>query len=171
MTVLAFRSESVHNFATWGKGSPILPRIEYFVSVPVPAGTAFRAFQNLERLLHRGIYDEVSWIEGAPWQVGSRLRYVVVHPVQATISSVVTSISPPSAVSLLNHALGVTAEQNVTFGPDLKGGTSVRMTMDFVGKSSELSGSAIHDAIAFLTRDALDTMAVLCQRHGSSASG
>jgi hypothetical protein len=132
---------------------------------------AFQAFQDLERLLHRGIYDEALWIEGNPWEVGSRLRYVIVQPVQTTISAVVTSISLPRAVSLLNHALGVTAEQNVHFGPDLKGGTRIRMTMDLVGKSSELSEAVVHEAVTFITRDALDTVLALCQRRASSASG
>jgi hypothetical protein len=149
----------------------MLPRIEYSVTVPVSVDAAFQAFQDLERLLHRGIYDEALWVEGAPWQVGSRLRYVVAKPVPCTISVVVSSISPPRAISLLNHALGVTAEQNVSFGPDLKGGTRVRMTMDFVGKPSELSESALHEAVTFVVKDALDTMAALCQRRVSSASG
>src|SRR5208282_6788806 len=149
----------------------MLPRVEYSVTVPVPVDAAFQAFQDLERLLHRGIYDEASWVEGKPWQVGSRLRYVIVQPVRATVSAVVTSISPPRAISLINHGLGVTAEQNVSFGPDLKGGTRVRITMDFVGKPSELSESAPHEAATFVVKDALDTMAALCQRRVSSASG
>ncbi len=99
----------------------MLPRVEYSVTVPVPVDAAFRAYQDLERLLHRGIYDEALWVEGGPWQVGSRLRYVICKPVRATASAVVTFISPPRAISLLNHALGVTAEQHVYFGPDLKG--------------------------------------------------
>ena len=82
-----------------------------------------------------------------------------------------TSTSPPRAISLLNHAVGVTAEQNVSFGPDLKGGTRVRMTMDLIGKSTELSESALHDAVTFVVKDALDSMALLCQRRASSASG
>jgi len=148
----------------------MLPRIEYSVSVPVPVDAAFRVFENLERLLRRGIYSEASWIEGKPWEVGSRIRYVVLQPLEATISAVVTSISPPRAVSLLNHALGVTAEQNVHFGPDLKGGTRIRMTMDLVGKSTELSEAAVQDAITFFTRDALDTVAALCQPSAPSAT-
>lgn len=148
----------------------MLPRVEYSVSVPVPVDVAFRAFLDLERLLHRGIYDEASWIEGAPWQVGSRLRYVIVQPVATTISAVVTSISPPRAISLLNHAVGVTGEQHVSFGPDLKGGTRIRMTMDLIGKSTELSEAALRDAVTFVVRDALDTMAALCGRRESSAS-
>ena len=149
----------------------MLPRVEYSVTVPVRVDAAFQAFQDLERLLHRGIYDEAAWIEGVPWQVGSRLRYVIAQPVRATVSAVVTSISPPRAISLLNHALGVTAEQNVSFGPDLKGGTRVRMTMDFVGKPSESSENAVHEAVIFIVKDALDTLAVLCRRRASSASG
>jgi hypothetical protein len=149
----------------------VLPRIEYTVTVPVPVDAAFQVFQDLERLLHRGIYNEALWIEGKPWQVGSRVRYVVVHPVKTTISAVVTAISPPRAISLLNHALGVTAEQNVSFGPDLKGGTRVRMTMELIGKSTELSERALHDAVTFVVKDALDTMALLCQQRASSANG
>jgi len=149
----------------------MLPRVEYSVTVPVPVDAAFQAFQDLERLLHRGIYDEASWVEGKPWQVGSRLRYVIVQPVRATVSAVVTSISPPRAISLINHGLGVTGEQNITFGPDLKGGTRVRITMDLVGKSSELSESALHEAIALVLKDALDSMAALCQQRASSTPG
>ena len=149
----------------------MLPRVEYSVTVPVPVDAAFQAFLDLERLLHRGIYDEASWVEGAPWQVGSRVRYVISQPVRATISGVVISISAPRAVSLLNHALGITTEQHVSFGPDLKGGTRVRMTMDLIGESSELSEKAVLDAVTFVTRDALDTMAALCQRGASSANG
>jgi len=131
---------------------------------------AFRAFQNLERLLHRGIYDEAVWTEGAPWQVGSRLRYVIVKPVQTTVSAVVASISPPRAISMLNHAMGVTAEQNVSFSPDIRGGTNIRMTMDMVGKSSELSETTLREAITFVTHDALDTVIALCRRRSSAAS-
>jgi hypothetical protein len=149
----------------------MLPRVEYSVTVPVPVDAAFLAYQDLERLLHRGIYDEALWIEGLPWQVGSRLRYGILQPVRATVSAVVTSIDPPRAISLLNHALGVTAEQNVSFGPGLKDGTRVRITMDLVGKSSELSETAVQEAVAFIIQDSLDTMVALCQRRASSASG
>jgi hypothetical protein len=148
----------------------LLPRVEYSVTVPVPVDAAFRAFQDLKRLLHRGIYEEAAWVEGPPWQVGSRLRYVIVRPVLATITAVVTSISPPRAVSLLNHALGVTGEQHVSFGPDLKGGARVRMTMNLIGKSTELSDTDLHDAVTFITRDALDSMSAICRR-SSSAGG
>jgi len=141
-----------------------VPPVDYSVTVPIPVDEAFRAFQNFERLLHRGIYEEATWIEGTPWQVGSRVRYTVIQPRSATISAVVTSISPPRAVDLLNHGLGVTAEQHVSFGPDLKGGTRVRMTMTLIGKSNELSESELQQVVTFLTHDALDTLVASCER-------
>jgi len=147
------------------------PRVEYSVTVPIPVDTAFHAFQDLERLLHRGIYEEASWVEGVPWQVGSRLRYTLVQPVRATISAVVTAISPPRAVSLLNHGLGITTEQHVSFGPDLRGGTRIRMTMELIGTSTELSERAAHDAATFVTRDALDTIVERCRSYPSTKTG
>jgi len=150
----------------------MVSRIEHSVRVPVPPDVAFDAFCRLERLLQRGIYDEACWVEGKPWQVGSRIRYSVTTPIRVTISAVVTSCIPAQSVGLLNHALGITVEQYANFDRDTRGGTRVRMTMEFVGKSPELSDEAVHQTITFLTRDALDTMAALCEQGGASlASG
>jgi hypothetical protein len=148
----------------------MLPRYDYSVTVPVSVDAAFHSFQDLNRLLHRGIFEEAAWVEGKPWEVGSRLRYLVIKPIKATFSAVVNSSSPPRAISLLHHALGVTAEQHVTFSPDLKGGTRVRMMLDFVGESKELPESVIQEAITFLAQDVLDTMVALCREQSSSSA-
>lgn len=137
--------------------------------VPVRPALAFRAFSDLRRLLNRGIYEQAVWTEGVPWKVGSRVRYDVLQPVRATISAVVTSADPPRSVSLLNHALGITAEQQVSFDP-VPGGTKVRMAMEFVGESPDLPAHGVHKAIAFYTKDAVDTMADLCRQWDEIAS-
>jgi len=147
----------------------MLPRIEYSVVVPVSVELAFRAFQDFGRLLHRGIYEEASWTEGEPWHVGSRIRYVVVKPIEATIASVVTSCEPPNFIGILNHSLGVTAEQQVFFAAT-PGGCRVRMTLDFVGKSIDLSEDALKDALTFVTHDTLDTLSTLCQQWKAAES-
>jgi|SRR5271163_860905 hypothetical protein len=145
----------------------MLPRVEHFVTVPVTVETAFQVFLDLDRLLHRGIYEEAAWIQGTPWQVGSRVRYVIVNPVQATVSAVVTSINPPHSLSLLNHGLGVTVEQHVYFSRDVKGGTRVRVTMDLVGKAFDLSDSSLADAATFILKDGLDSVVESCRRLAS----
>jgi hypothetical protein len=136
----------------------MLPRVEYSVTARATPEELWRAFSDLSRLLGRGIYSEATWTEGQPWQTGSRLRYVVVQPVQATVSAVVTLSEPPSKVGLLNHALGITAQQLVTFTRMNQGATRVVMTMDFIGDSTSPTPLDVSEALRFFTHDALDTM-------------
>lgn len=136
----------------------MLPRVEYSVTAPASPEKLWEAFCDLTRLLGRGIYADASWTEGPPWQAGSRLRYVVVKPIPAVVSSVVTLVDPPRRVSIINHALGITADQIVTFAPAPSGATRVTMTMDSVGESPELTPEVVAQALGFLTQDALDSM-------------
>jgi hypothetical protein len=86
------------------------------------------------------------------------LRYVVVHPLQATVAAVVTLSEPPAKIGLLNHSLGITAQQLVTFTRLNSASTRVVMTMEFVGESAALSHLDVSEALRFFTHDALDTM-------------
>ena len=141
----------------------MLQRVDYAVVVPVPPALAFRAFSDLSRLLNRNIYAEAVWSEGAPWHIGSRIRYVVLKPAAAVISALVTSLDAPHSVSLLNHGLGITAEQQVTFVQRPGDSTRVRMIVEAVGISREISEREVQDSVEFLTRDALDTIVPTCQ--------
>lgn len=136
----------------------MLPRVEYSVTAPASLEKVWSAFSDLTRLLGRGIYSEAVWIEGVPWQVGSRLRYVVLKPVPATVAAVVTVSEPPLKIGLINHSLGVTAQQLVTFSRVNPKTTRVVMTMDFVGESTSPTPIDVGDALRFFTHDALDTM-------------
>jgi len=136
----------------------MLPRIEYSVRARASPAFLWEAFCDLSRLLGRGIYTEATWTEGKPWQVGSRLRYVVAQPVAATVSAVVTLFEPYSKIGLLNHAMGVTVQQLVLFVPIDRNRTRVAMVMDAVGEPTSLTPEATSSALEFFTKDALDTM-------------
>jgi len=136
----------------------MLPRVEYSVTAPASPEEVWLAVSDLSRLLGRGIYSEAVWTEGPPWQVGSRLRYVVLHPLKATVSAVVSLSEPPLKVGLINHALGITAQQLVTFSRVKSDTTRVIMTMDFVGESMAPTPIDVGAALRFYTHDALDTM-------------
>lgn len=136
----------------------MLPRVEYSVTAPASPEELWRAFCDLSRLLGRGIYSEAVWTEGIPWQVGSRVRYVVLQPVQATVAAVVSLSEPPFKVGLINHALGITAQQLVIFSRIKANTTRVIMTMDFVGDSTSPTPIDVGAALRFYTHDALDTM-------------
>jgi hypothetical protein len=138
----------------------MLPRIEYSVTARTTPDKLWEAFCDLTRLLDRGLYVEAAWTSGKPWNTGSRLRYVLKKPVPATVSGVVTLAEPPYRLSIINHALGITADQVVSFAQLPKGISRVTMTMEFVGESKELPPDAVVQAIELLTHDALDSMLV-----------
>lgn len=142
----------------------MLPRIEYSVTARTSPEQLWEAFCDLTRLLNRGTYTDATWIEGQPWQVGSRVRYTLEKPLAAVILSVITSVDPPRRVSIINHSLGITADQIVTFYTFPSGTTRVTMMIEFVGQSNELAPQAVVDAINFLTRDTLDSMIARWQK-------
>ena len=146
----------------------MLPRIEYSVTARTSPEQLWEAFCDLNRLLNRGVYCEATWMEGLPWQLGSRVRYTVEKPLPAVISSVVTAIDPPRRISIINHSLGITADQIVTFNSFPSGNTRVTMIMEFVGDSSELAPERVAEVINFLTRDALDSMITRWQQKAQS---
>ena len=134
-------------------------RVEYSVTASATPAQLWEAFCDLTRLLGRDLYSEAAFIDGEPWRVGSRIRYVVERPVKATVSAVVTLCEPAVKVGLLNHALGITAQQLVTFTP-LSDSTRVTMIMDFVGQSTSPIPIDVGETIQFFCKDALDTMLV-----------
>ena len=136
----------------------MLPRIEYSVTAQASPEELCAAFCDLSRLLGRGIYSEAAWTEGPPWKVGSRLRYVLAKPVATTVSAVVTAFEPASKIGLLNHGLGITVQQQVTFIRLNSSTTRVAIVMDSVGESTASQPFDAQDALDFFTKDALDTM-------------
>jgi hypothetical protein len=149
----------------------MLQRVDYSVVVPVLPVLAFRVFCDLNRLLNRGIYSEAVWIQGAPWHEGSRVRYTVVKPVPTVITAVVTTCEPPHAVSVLNHGLGITADQHVTFRATPAESTTVRMVIEALGTSREMSENQMQRAIEFLAHDALDSIVPACEQLARQAAG
>lgn len=144
-------------------------RVEYSVTAPAAPARLWEAFCDLSRLLGRGIYAEAVFIEGKPWQEGSRIRYVVDQPLKTTVSAVVTLCEPAVKVGLLNHALGVTAQQLVTFTPLGPESTRVTMIMDYIGETSAPEPFDVGQALLFFCKDALDTMLVRWHTQQQSA--
>ena len=146
----------------------MVPRVEYSVTAPASPEQLWEAFCDLSRLLGRGVYSEAVFTEGQPWEEGSRIRYVVEQPLRATVSAVVTLCEPAVKVGLLNHALGITAQQQVTFTRIKPDATQVTMIMDFVGESTAPISFDVGATLQFFCQDTLDTM-VACWRQKQTA--
>ena len=133
-------------------------RVEYSVTAHATPVQLWEAFCDLTRLLGRDVYSEAAFIAGEPWSEGSRIRYVIEQPLRAIVSAVVTLCEPSVKLGLLNHALGITAQQQVIFTPLKHDSTRVTMIMDFVGQSTAPIPVDVRATIEFFCKDALDTM-------------
>ena len=138
--------------------------IECSVVVRASLEETWKAFADLSRLLGRGIYDEAAWVEGTPWQVGSRIHYRVQQPLEAGIDAVITAIDPPHQLQIVNHSMGITADQLVVFRPTKEGMTRISARVEFLGRSPTLPADQIESAVRFLVQDALDTVAARFSR-------
>src|SRR3981081_746906 len=68
------------------------------------------------------IYGDIRWTKGKPWTPGSRMKIEIVQPIKATVDHVITICNPPEQIAWIDHALGNTMEQWLTFEalPDVR---------------------------------------------------
>jgi hypothetical protein len=105
--------------------------LEYTVFTKASPSLAWDMFCDF-RLWPRfsNIYGEICWSKGKPWKPGSRLKIEIVRPQRATVDHVITICSPARQVAWIDHVLGNTMEQWVTFEPQPDGRTRIHTWAD-----------------------------------------
>ncbi len=80
------------------------------------------------------VYGTIEWVQGEPWQVGSRMNIEILQPIRTTIEHVITHCDPGEKVGWIDHALGIVIDQWVTFEPKNGSGTLVKTAGEIVGQ-------------------------------------
>jgi len=121
--------------------------VEFTVSTRADRALAWRLFSNF-RLWPQfsDSYGEIKWIAGAPWRKGSRLQIKILRPIQACVDHVITACSPANYVGWIDHALGDTMEQWVTFEA-VPGGTRIHTWAEVIGPIAEVDGRPIRQVL------------------------
>lgn len=121
--------------------------IEYSIFTKASPELAWDLFCDTSQWnLIPGIYANIRWTQGEPWQWGSRLEYDILKPVPVHVESVLTACIRPQKIGWINHALGRAMEQWVTF-EDVPGagGTKVSVWADTIDKSAVIFGKTAED--------------------------
>jgi hypothetical protein len=113
------------------------------------------------------IYGEIRWVEGEPWEPGSRLRIEVVRPVRISVEHLIKSCVPEKRVSWIDRGIGTTIEQWVYFEPLTGGGTRVRTWAEFSGIATVVGGRPIRQLLLNFTHDWYDRYREECDRQGA----
>ena len=110
------------------------------------------------------VYGEIGWSKGRPWTPGSRMKIEIVHPVKTTVDHVITICSPPQQIAWIDHALGNTMEQWVTFEAQPDGRTRVHTWAEITASEPLFSASNYSDYVRAFIRQWYDNFCAMCDQ-------
>ena len=117
--------------------------IEYAVAADCPRDAVWATLTDWQSWPHweliRGLYGNVYWKEGEPWQVGSRFVFehrAKIGPLPFTFDAymLVTGVVPGERITWINHGVGVTVQQSTDLADAEGGGTIISTSAEFLGK-------------------------------------
>jgi hypothetical protein len=114
-------------------------------------------------------YENIRWIQGEPWQVGSRLAFDLLRPFRVSVEQVIIASEPPHKLGWIDHALGVTVEQWLRMEELPEGGTRLSVWAETAGVVTVLFGHKVETLLRDFTVDWYDRFREECDRRAASA--
>jgi hypothetical protein len=136
---------------------------DFQIVLNCPLEMVFAIYMDTQRWCNRNLFGEIRWVQGKPWEEGSRLRIETQSPIRTTVDQVVQHFKANESVSYLSHVLGITCETRVTFTPVSRGQTAVNVAMQLVGRASRVLDFALAPAITKATRGFFEELRKECE--------
>ena len=137
----------------------------YSVITKAPPEVAWGVFVDHTRWpAYSDMYGEIRWVEGEPWQVGSRMLIELLRPIRVHVHHRITACVPPLRAGWIDHALGTTIEQWVYFEPLPEGGTRVRTWAEFTGMARVIAGRPLRQVLLDFTAGWYERFRADCDR-------
>jgi polyketide cyclase/dehydrase/lipid transport protein len=139
--------------------------LEYTVFTKASPSVAWRIFCDY-RLWPRfsDVYGEIRWSKGKPWAAGSRLKIEIVRPTKAIVDHVITVCSPERQIAWIDHVLGSTMEQWVTFEALPDGRTRVHTWADITTTAPFAPSTNFSDFVRAFVRQWYDGFCQACDQ-------
>jgi hypothetical protein len=142
-----------------------MSRFEYSVITKASPALAWLVFSDIHRWnSFANVYGELRWVDGYPWEPGSRLQIEILRPVHAVIDHVITTCVPGKKVGWIDHAIGVAMAQWVTFEELPLEGTRVHTWGEIVHSGISIGGRSVDELIASFTQTWYESFRVACNR-------
>jgi hypothetical protein len=120
---------------------------DFQVVLNAPLEKVFAIYIDVDHWRNRVHFGDIRWVQGKPWEEGSRLRIETKVPIRSVVDQVVQHFSPNDSVSYLSHVFGITCETRVTFTRVSAQRTAINVIMSLVGTASRTFGFALVPAI------------------------
>jgi hypothetical protein len=135
----------------------------YIVRTKATPDVAWGVFSNWNLWRHfASIYGEMNWVEGRPWEVGSRMRIEVLRPGKAQVDRLIICCEPAREVGWIDKACGLTLDQWVEFEMHPLGGTRVRTWGDLGPSEQKLGGRSAPQLFAEFTETWFENFRLAC---------
>ncbi len=109
-------------------------RLEYAISAKCRPEQAWEKFSKIEQWpWWSPVIGKAKWVEGQPWQVGSRFYMEVGRPKTCAVKAVITESAPPNRMAWRARFTGATAQHWFSFEPQPDGSTLLKTWEDFHG--------------------------------------
>ena len=136
---------------------------DFQIVLKCPLDIAFSIYMDVDRWRNRNLFGDIRWVQGRPWEPGSRLRIETRSPLRTTVDQVVQHFTLNDSVSYLSHVIGITCETRVVFIPVSEQQTALNVLMNLVGTPSRVLGFAIAPAIRKATKGFFDELRKECE--------
>ncbi|MGB2593125.1 MAG: hypothetical protein WBG02_10960 [Candidatus Acidiferrum sp.] len=142
-----------------------MSRFEYSVFTKASPALAWLVFSDLHRWnSFANVYGQLHWMDGYPWEPGSRLKIEILRPVNAVIDHVITTCVPGKKVGWIDHAIGVAIAQWVTFEDRALEGTRVHTWGEIVHNGISIGGKTVEELLASFTRTWYESFRLACNQ-------
>lgn len=127
-------------------------RFQFHFVLRSPLSHVFAVYADTDRWCHRGFANDVRWVQGNPWEEGSRMRIEVSNPVPAVIEQVLLHYEPKREIVYASHVLGVTLNTRVAFTSASENQTEIHVVVEVAGEPWPIFNFGIESAVAKTTR-------------------
>ena len=136
---------------------------QYTVITKASPVVAWRVFSDWTRWhSFANVYGSVSWHEGKPWQVGSRLLIELMRPVATVIDHVIIACDPAKKIGWIDNALGVTIIQWVEFEPQVNDRTVIHTWGEIAGAKLVVAGRTVEQLVNSFTETWYENFRAAC---------
>ena len=145
-------------------------RFQYSVSTKAEPSLCWDIFSDCSRWnTFTDIYGDILWIEGQPWEAGSRLEIEVLRPFHGKIEHVITSCVPGKRVGWIDHAMGAALAQWVMLEPLPQGGCRIHTWGDLVHSGRLIADRSAEDLITAFTKVWYENFREFCDQIATGA--
>jgi hypothetical protein len=142
-------------------------RFQYSVTTKACPRRAWAVFSDWTKWnSFANIYGEVKWLEGEPWNVGSRMEIEVLRPVEVVIDHLIICCEPGREIGWIDRALGITIAQWVEFEKQGADRTRINTWGEISPSGAKVGGRTVEQLVSTFIETWYENFRLACDETG-----